>query len=101
MNKTELIRCVAERLPDIPDRDVKQAITVLFEQLASTLAAGGRCEVRGFGVFSIHTLQARVARNPKTGDSLRIPEKQTPHFKPGKLLKEKVALGQLEHPIRD
>ncbi|MGB0849279.1 MAG: HU family DNA-binding protein, partial [Thiolinea sp.] len=45
MNKSELMRCVAQRLPDIPERDVEQAIKVLFEQLSSTLAAGGRCEI--------------------------------------------------------
>ncbi|MGB1258230.1 MAG: HU family DNA-binding protein [Thiolinea sp.] len=75
MNKSELMRCVAQRLPDIPERDVEQAIKVLFEQLSSTLAAGGRCEIRGFGAFSVHTRKARVARNPKTGSSVLIPEK--------------------------
>ena len=100
MNKSELMRCVAQRLPDIPERDVEQAIKVLFEQLSSTLAAGGRCEIRGFGAFSVHTRKARVARNPKTGSSVLIPKKHIPHFKPGKLLKEQVDLGRLEHPIQ-
>ena len=100
MNKSELMRCVAQRLPEIPERDVEQAITVLFEQLSSTLSAGNRCEIRGFGVFSVHTRKARIARNPKTGHSFMLPRTHAPHFKPGKLLKEKVNLGRLEYPIQ-
>ena len=100
MNRSELIRSIAERLPEIPEQDVEQAVKVLLEQLSSSLAEGGRCEIRGFGTFSIHTRSARIGRNPKTGQLVALPEKCTPHFKPGKRLKELVNLGQTENTVQ-
>ncbi len=96
MNKSDLTHSIAVCLPDLPEQDVEQAVDVLLDQLATTLAQGGRCEIRGFGTFSLHTRQARAARNPKTGDPIALPEKRVPHFKPGKLLKAKVNQGRTE-----
>lgn len=101
MNRTELSRRVAARLPDLPNQDVDQAIKVLLNQLSTTLATGGRCEIRGFGTFSLHIWQARVARNPKTGRSVTMSERYIPHFKPGKLLRESVNQGRTNNPIRN
>ena len=100
MNRSELIHSIAERLPEIPEQDVEQAIKALLEQLSSSLAEGNRCEIRGFGTFSIHTRSARVGCNLKTGQLVALPEKSTPHFKPGKLLKELVNIRQTEHTIQ-
>lgn len=91
MNKSELIQSLSTRLSDIPEKDIDQATRSLLELIASTLEKGGRCEVRGFGSFSMHTRKAGMRRNPKTGEPVRTPEKQVPHFKPGKLLRETVA----------
>ncbi len=99
MNRSELIRSIAERLPEIPEQDVEQAVKVLLEQLSSSLAEGARCEIRGFGTFSVRTRNARLGRNPKTGKPVALPEKRVAHFKPGKLLAKMVNLGQTEHPI--
>ena len=68
--------------------------------MADNLTRGGRCEIRGFGVFSIHTRKARMARNPETGEPVSVPEVRIPHFKPGKLLKERVNLGRPKHLIQ-
>lgn len=92
MNRSELIHSISERLPEIPEQDVEQAIKALLEQLSSSLVEGGRCEIRGFGTFSIHIRSARIGRNPKTGKPVALPEKRTPHFKPGKLLRDVVNL---------
>lgn len=97
MNKAELIHCIAARLPEIPRRDVDQSVKLLFDQLSSTLVVGGRCEIRGFGTFSTRTRPARIGRNPKTGKRLSLPKKRALHFKPGKLLKEKVNRNQAKN----
>ncbi|CSD14293.1 Integration host factor beta-subunit [Vibrio cholerae] len=62
------------------------------QHMASTLEAGERIEIRGFGSFSLHYREPRVGRNPKTGDKVELEGKYVPHFKPGKELRERVNL---------
>jgi integration host factor subunit beta len=54
------------------------------------LVRGHRIEIRGFGSFSINRRPPRIGRNPRSGESVAIPEKRVPHFKPGKALREAV-----------
>ena len=58
--------------------------------MGDALADGERIEIRGFGSFSLHFRPPRIGRNPKTGDSVALPGKHVPHFKPGKELRERV-----------
>jgi integration host factor subunit beta len=90
MTKSELITGLAAKLPQLDYRDVELAVKELLEQMSAALAAGDRIEVRGFGSFSLHHRPPRVGRNPKTGDSVHVPDKHVPHFKPGKELRERV-----------
>ena len=71
-------------------KDVELAVKTLLEQMSSTLAAGERIEIRGFGSFSLHYRAPRVGRNPKTGESVGLAGKHVPHFKPGKELRDRV-----------
>ena len=59
--------------------------------MGGALAQGERIEIRGFGSFSLHYRPPRLGRNPKTGDSVALPAKHVPHFKPGKELRERVS----------
>ena len=54
---------------------------------------GDRIEIRGFGSFSLRFRPPRLGRNPKTGDSVALPGKYVPHFKPGKELRDRVNNG--------
>ena len=90
MTKSELIQQLAARQPQLDYRDVELAVKELLDQLSTALAAGQRIEVRGFGSFSLHYRPPRVGRNPKTGDTVHVPDKYVPHFKPGKELRERV-----------
>lgn len=90
MTKSELIAQLSVKQPQLDYRDVELAVKELIDQLSSALAAGQRIEVRGFGSFSLHYRPPRVGRNPKTGDSVQVPDKHVPHFKPGKELRERV-----------
>ncbi len=92
MTKSELIEMLAAKQPQLDQKDVELAVRELLEQMASALASGERIEVRGFGSFSLHYRPPRIGRNPKTGDSVVVPDKRVPHFKPGKELRERVDL---------
>jgi len=90
MTKSELIAQLSVKQPQLDYRDVELAVKELIDQLSTALASGQRIEVRGFGSFSLHYRPPRVGRNPKTGDSVQVPDKHVPHFKPGKELRERV-----------
>ncbi|WP_341503766.1 integration host factor subunit beta [Gallaecimonas sp. GXIMD4217] len=90
MTKSELIEQLAGKHTDISAKEVELAIKELLEQMAQTLEEGERIEIRGFGSFSLHYRAPRTGRNPKTGESVSLPAKYVPHFKPGKELRERV-----------
>ncbi len=90
MMKSELIERIARKQSHLAYKDVELAVKGLLEQMSGALANGERIEIRGFGSFSLHYRPPRSGRNPKTGDSVMLPGKYVPHFKPGKELRERV-----------
>ena len=90
MTKSELIEILARRQSHLKAEDVDLAVKALLEMMGGALASGERIEIRGFGSFSLHYRPPRLGRNPKTGDSVALPAKHVPHFKPGKELRERV-----------
>jgi integration host factor subunit beta len=90
MMKSELIEMMARKQSHLAYKDVELAVKSLLEQMSEALSTGERIEIRGFGSFSLHYRPPRAGRNPKTGDSVELPGKYVPHFKPGKELREKV-----------
>ena len=90
MTKSELIDLLAESQKHLAHLDVELAVKSILEQMSAALAAGERIEIRGFGSFSLHFRAPRMGRNPKTGEAVALPGKHVPHFKPGKLLRERV-----------
>jgi len=94
MTKSELIERLVQRQAHMSHRDVELAVKLLLDDVITELADGGRVEIRGFGSFSVHYRPARRGRNPKTGESVDIPKKYVPHFKPGKELRERVNVSE-------
>jgi integration host factor subunit beta len=90
MTKSELIESLAARQKHLAANDVELAVKSVLEQMSQSLSIGERIEIRGFGSFSLHYRPPRMGRNPKTGDSVALPGKHVPHFKPGKELRERV-----------
>lgn len=90
MTKSELIEQLIDKHPELSVKDVEVAVKIMLEHMTETLAQGERIEIRGFGSFSLHYRAPRVGRNPKTGESVSLPAKFVPHFKPGKELREQV-----------
>ncbi len=90
MMKSELIERIARKQSHLAYKDIELAVKGLLEQMSNALSSGERIEIRGFGSFSLHYRPPRSGRNPKTGDSVSLPGKHVPHFKPGKELRERV-----------
>jgi integration host factor subunit beta len=90
MTKSELIQRLAERNPHLYQRDVELIVTAIFDEITAALSRGDRVELRGFGAFSVKRRDARLGRNPRTGDSVRVDEKHIPFFKTGKQLRDRL-----------
>ena len=99
MTKSELIEVIARKQKHLPTKDVELAVKHLIETMSDALASGNRIEIRGFGSFSLHFRPPRIGRNPKTGESVALEGKYVPHFKPGKVLRDRVNHSQ-DVPIR-
>lgn len=93
MTKSQLIETLALRQTHLSQKDVELSVRLMLDCLTDALARDERIEIRGFGSFSLHHRTARLARNPKTGESVRAPSKRVPHFKPGKEMRERVNRG--------
>jgi len=90
MLKSELTAILANRFPQLLRADIDVSVAAILEALATTICRGDRVEIRGFGSFGLNYRPPRSARNPKTGAKVQVPATWTPHFKPGKRLRERV-----------
>ena len=90
MTKSELIERPAMRYPELRAQDVEETVKLMIEKICQSLEKGDRVEIRGFGSFSLHYREARVGRNPKTGESVEVPAKSIPYFRAGKEFRERV-----------
>ena len=90
MTRSELIERIVTRAPHVPRREVEAIVHAVFDCMCRALVAGKRIELRGFGVFSVRTRRARTGRNPKTGQSVAVPERRTLSFAAGKELRERL-----------
>ncbi|WP_292285939.1 integration host factor subunit beta [Marivita sp.] len=90
MIRSELIQKIADDNPHLYQRDVERIVNTVFEEIIDAMARGDRVELRGFGAFSVKKREARVGRNPRTGESVEVEEKHVPFFKTGKLLRDRL-----------
>jgi len=99
MIKSELIESLASKMTHLPEKQVADSINHILELMSEALINGKRIEVRGFGSFSLHYRPPRNAHNPKTGEKVITKAKYSPHFKPGKELRERVNASKNHTPI--
>lgn len=90
MTRSDLVEELAARFGQLTHRDAEFAVKTILDAMSDALVRGHRIEIRGFGSFSINRRPPRMGRNPRSGESVAIPEKRVPHFKPGKALREAV-----------
>ena len=88
MTRSELIEKIAAKNPHLLQKDVERIVAVVFDTIVEALAKGDRVEFRGFGAFSVRTRSPRLAKNPRTGEQVKVEERKIPHFKTGKQLFE-------------
>ena len=89
MNKTELVAAVAAKA-ELSKRDAEAAVNAVFDSVKDALAEGDKVSLIGFGTFSVKTRAARTGLNPRTKETIEIPESKVPAFKAGSALKDAV-----------
>ncbi|MBW6525781.1 integration host factor subunit beta [Sphingomonas sp. RHCKR7] len=94
MIRSELVQQLAAGNPELAQRDVEAIVTTFFDEITARLANNGRVELRGFGAFSTRARDARVGRNPRTGETVEVDAKRVPFFKPGKEMRVRLNVGE-------
>ena len=89
MTKADLIEEVS-RVVEMTRKDSEVIVEAIFDSIVRSLRGGDKIEIRGFGSFRSRERQARIGRNPKTGERVEVPAKRIPFFKPSKELKDLV-----------
>jgi integration host factor subunit beta len=90
MIRSELLAALGKQNPELRAEEVERVVDVFFDEITLRLANGGRVELRGFGAFSTRERQARKGRNPRTGETVDVPGKKVPYFKPGKEMRQRL-----------
>ena len=93
MTKADLVDHVTA-LGDLTRRDGEVIVETLFDSIIGALKSNDKVEVRGFGSFRSRQRKPRTGRNPKTGESVAVPAKRVPYFKPSKELRDLVNPGE-------
>ena len=83
MTKIDIIRTISEQA-GLTQIQIKQIVQHILDSIVSTVATEGRVELRNFGVFEVKKHKARKARNPRTGESVMVPERCTVVFSQGR-----------------
>lgn len=89
MTKKDIVLKIAEET-GIKQIDVKKVVQKTLDHIVSALSDGETVELRNFGVFKVKSRKSRIGRNPKTGTTVPIPERNVVSFKVGMVMKKKV-----------
>ena len=89
MTKKDIVRTIAEEL-GLPQQEARKLVQITFDTLVDTLVREGRIELRNFGIFQIKQREARIGRNPRTGEEVPVLAKKVVVFKPGKRMEAMV-----------
>ena len=91
MTKKDIVRRIADD-PGRPENEMVPIVQKILAAIVDVVAAEGRVELRNFGVFEARKRQPRQSRNPRTGEKVMVGERFTVKFKPGRAVKERVAM---------
>jgi DNA-binding protein HU-beta len=89
VNKADLIDAIASEA-DINKSDAGRALDAVIDSITSALKRGDQVSLVGFGTFTVKPRAGRDGRNPRTGETIKIPPSNVPGFKAGKALKDAV-----------
>jgi integration host factor subunit beta len=93
VTRSELVEKIAAKMPNLTIRDIDRIVSVIFDKMSESLAKGDRIELRGFGAFSLHKRNPRIAMNPKNKQKVSVPARNIIHFKTGKELHDMMNAG--------
>ena len=88
--KSKLLDQLKKSYPNFLKKDLEKVMSIVLNEIKQALKRGNRVELRGFGMFSTNIQKARISRNPKTGEKVNTPEKNTIHFKMAKEMFKKL-----------
>ena len=91
VNKTGLVKSLAEKA-GVTQKDAAKILDSVLDSIQTALAQGEKVQIIGFGTFEVRELKARNVISPATGKEIRVPATKVPAFKPGKSLREAVAI---------
>ena len=89
MTKRDIVLRISEKT-GIKQIVVKEVVHQVFNVIFDALKAGKKIEIRNFGIFKVKRRKKRIGRNPKTGDVIPVPERNTVTFKPGLEMKKEI-----------
>lgn len=90
MTRSELEQLIADKHPELSKETVIRCVDLILQEVSNALVEGRRVEIRGFGSFGLRRRVSRVARNPRTGESVYVPERHVPFFRPGRALRKRI-----------
>ena len=90
MIRSQLVKRLLNKNPHLIQKDVEKVTSLVLDKMISTLENDGRVEIRGFGSLSVRKRNSKNGRNPRTGESVFVPEKKAPIFKSGKGLRDRL-----------
>ena len=90
MTKSDLIQKITEKNNFLLQKDIHKVIDIFLNKISESLENGNRIELRGFGAFGVKKREARIARNPRTGEPVPVQSKNIPFFKMGKSMRERL-----------
>lgn len=89
MNKQELIeKLMTKTKQPVSHADMERIVNGMMDEIKTAVAANDSVQLVGFGTFFMRDRAARTARNPQTGESMQVPAKRAPAFKPGRAFKD-------------
>jgi DNA-binding protein HU-beta len=92
VRKADIVEVIEQKVgPRVTKKDIAMIVNIFLKEVSNLLAEGKRIEIRGFGVFKTKKRNAKIARNPRTGNEINIPARLVPVFKPSKILKQVVS----------
>ncbi len=87
MVKSDLIKKLCDLNPNVLRKDIIKTLDIIFNEISKALKNNMKFEIRGYGTFKVKNRKARIAKNPKTGVKISIPERKKPFFKMSKIMK--------------
>ena len=88
--KSKLLKQLSDNYPNYYKKDLEKFLNIFLIEIKNALKRGERVELRGFGTFGVKHRKPKKARNPGTGESIFLPERHVPTFKPAKNMRSHV-----------